>query len=128
MDSEVMFLNLICVFVFYYSTDKMASIFRQVKAKEIADTKRKQRNAQEGIKTMASKLRTSDLIKGLTKYKETQNEEASKKRQAIMAEGQTDLAIRQPTPNSGIGKMADADSTVKPKGQASVQTLVEEFF
>ena len=40
-----------------------------------------------------------------------------------MAEGQTDLTIREPTPRSGIGKMADADSTVKPKGQA----LVEEF-
>jgi len=78
---------------------------------------------QKGIKAMASKLRTKELIKGLTKYKDKQNEEASKKRQAIMAEGQTDLAIREPTPKSGIGKMADADSTVKPKGQV----LVEEF-
>jgi hypothetical protein len=78
---------------------------------------------QKGIKAMASKLRTKDLMKGLTKYKDKQNEEASKKRQAIIAEGQTDLAIREPTPKSGIGKMADADSTVKPKGQV----LVEEF-
>jgi hypothetical protein len=74
---------------------------------------------------MANRLRRKDTIKSLKDYKETQNEEASKKRRAIIAEGQTDLAIREPTPRSGIGKMADADSTVKPKGQLLVEQIIE---
>jgi hypothetical protein len=84
--------------------------------------------AQDGLKTMASTLKKKDMLKDLKRvadYKEKQNEEASKKRQAIMAEGQTDLTIRQPTPHTGIGKMADADSTVKPKGQVLVEEFIE---
>jgi hypothetical protein len=86
------------------------------------------RKAQEGLKTMASTLKKKEMLKDLKRvadYKEKQNEEASKKRQAIMAEGKTDLPIRQPTPNTGIGKMADADSTVKPKGQVLVEEFIE---